>query len=89
MLLYITVQEIKSAIQKLKAGKSDSIDELSSDNFKNGTPTLHVYISMLFSCMLSHGIPPSGPLLSTIVPIPKNKRGNQSDSSNYRAIALS
>ena len=44
---------------------------------------------MLFSCMLSHGIPPSGLLLSTIVPIPKNKRGNQSDSSNYRAIALS
>ena len=39
--------------------------------------------------MLTHGIPPSGLLLSTIDPIPKIKRGNLSDSSNNRAIALS
>ena len=39
--------------------------------------------------MLTHGMPPSGLLLSTIVPIAKNKRGNLSDSSYYRAIALS
>ena len=39
--------------------------------------------------MLVHGIAPRGLLLSTVVPIPKNKRGNKSDSSNYRAIAIS
>ena len=39
--------------------------------------------------MLSHGVAPSGLLLSTIVPVPKDKRGNKSDSSNYRAIAIS
>ena len=50
---------------------------------------LNVYISRLFTCMLTHGMPPSGLLLSTIVPIPKNKRGNLRDSSNYRTIALS
>ena len=50
---------------------------------------LNVYISLLFTCMLTHGMPPSGLLLSTIVPIHKNKRGNLSDSSNYIAIALS
>ena len=50
---------------------------------------LNVYISLLFTCMPTHGMPPSRLLLSTIVPIPKNKRGNLSDSSNYRAIALS
>ena len=38
--------------------------------------------------MLTHGMTLSGLLLSTIVPIPKNKRSNLSDSSNYRAIAL-
>ena len=36
--------------------------------------------------MLSHGVAPSGLLLSTMVPVPKDKRG---DSSNYRAIAIS
>ena len=35
---------------------------------------LYVYISLLFSCMLVHGSPPAGLLLSTIVPIPKDKR---------------
>ena len=78
----ITVQQIKCVISKLKHGKSGSIEQLSSDNFKNGTHILNVYISLLFTCMLTHGMPPSGLLLSTIVPIPKNKRGNLSDSSN-------
>ena len=29
---------------------------------------------MLFSMMLTHGVAPQGLLLSTLVPIPKNKR---------------
>ena len=33
----ITVQQSKCAISKLKLGKSDSIEQLSCDNFKNGT----------------------------------------------------
>ena len=85
----ITVKQIKCAICMLKPGKSDSIEQLPSDNFKNGKHMLNVYISLLFTCMLTHGMPPSGLLLTTIVPIPINKRGNLSDSSNYRAIALS
>ena len=39
--------------------------------------------------MLSHGVAPSGLLLSTMVPVPKDKRGNKSDSSKNRAIAIS
>ena len=70
----ITVQQIKCAISKLKLGKSDSIEQLSSENFKNGTHMLNIYISLLFTCMFTHGMPPSGFLLSTIVPISKNKR---------------
>ena len=86
----ITVQQIKYAISKLKPGKYNSIEQLSSNNFKNGTHIMfNVYISLLFTCMLTHGMPLSGLLLSTtILPLPKNKRGNLSESSNYRAIAL-
>ena len=39
--------------------------------------------------MLSHGVALLGLLLSTMVPVPKVKRGNKSDSSNYRVIAIS
>ena len=39
--------------------------------------------------MLSHGVSPGGLLLSKLIPIPKNKRGNKSDFSNYRAIVIS
>ena len=36
-----------------------------------------------------HGVPPAGLLMSSLVPIPKNKRSNKCDSDNYRQIALS
>ena len=39
--------------------------------------------------MLTHGIAPSGLLLSALVPIPKNIRGNRCNSDNYRQIAIS
>ena len=60
-----------------------------SDNLKNGTKKLKIYTSLLFICMLIHGTAPGGLLLSKLVSIPKNKRGNKSGSSNYRAIAIS
>ena len=85
----VTVDQIIYAVDKLKAGKADSCDDLLSDNFKNDTNMLYVYILFLFSIMLSHGTSLSGLLLSTMIPIPQNRRGNKSDSNNYRAICLS
>ena len=39
--------------------------------------------------MLNHGVAPTGLLLSTLVPTPKNKRGNKCGSDNYRQISIS
>ena len=50
-------------------------------------PRLNICISLLFTSMLVHGKAPGGLILSSLVPIPKNKI--KSDSSNYRAIAIS
>ena len=50
---------------------------------------LYEIIALLFSTLLTHSVAPAGLLLSTLVPIPKNKRGNKSDSNNYRQIAIS
>ena len=44
---------------------------------------------MLFRMMLTHGVAPQCLLLSTLVHIPKNERGNKCDSNNYREIAIS
>ena len=49
----------------------------------NGTLKLNMLISVLFSAMLTHGVVPGGLLSSTLVPIPKNKRGSKTDSNNY------
>ena len=44
---------------------------------------------MLFSIILTHGVAAKGLLLSTLVHIPQNKRGNKCISNNYRQIAIS
>ena len=85
----ITVERVTHAITHLKSEKNDNFEGLSSDNFKNNTHLLNVYISLLFSTMLSHGTAPAGLLLSTLVQLIKNKRGNKCDSNNYWAIAIS
>ena len=86
----ISIYEVRVAIKHLKKCKSDCIYSIFSDNFINGTKLLFSYISMLFSMMLTHGVAPQDVLLSTLVPIPKNKRGNTiCDSNNYRQIAIS
>ena len=56
----VTVEHVTNAITHLKSEKKDSFEGLSSDSFKNGTHLLNVYISLLFSTMLSQGITPAG-----------------------------
>ena len=85
----INVAHVKNAIHKIKFGKSDCIDGILSDNFKEATDSLYTLISLLFSAMLMHGVPPAGLLISSLVPIYKNKRGNKCDSETYREIAIS
>ena len=85
----IIVEHVQYAISKLKSGKSDCVENLYSDNFKNGTERFTVLLSFLLSSMLVHGVAPAGLLLSTMIPIPKSKRGQKCSSDNYRAIALS
>ena len=79
---------MKYAIHKVKPGKSDCIDGIVSDNFKNSIDLLFTLISLPFSAMLMHGIAPSGLLLSTLVPIPKNKRDNSCNSVDLLQVAI-
>jgi len=85
----VTCDEVSVAINKLKAAKSDGDVGLSSDYFKYSCNDLAVYISLLFTALLVHGTPPIEFATSTIIPIPKGKGLNPTDSANYRGIALS
>jgi len=49
---------------------------------------LSVYISLLFTGLLIHGSSPDEFVTSTVIPIPKGKGVNITDSANYRGIAL-
>ena len=55
----------------------------------NGIECLYKVIALLYFTMLTHGVGPAGLQLSTLVPIPKHKRGNKSDLNNYWQIAIS
>ena len=85
----ISAKEVKAALSKIKSGKSDGKVGFTTDYLKFGTHKLHEYIAWLLSAMLRHGYVPNTMLLSYIIPIPKNRRKSQNDSTNYRGIALS
>ncbi len=84
----MTVEDIRTAIKNIKQGKSDGVYEFMSDNFVNGTEALFFHLSKLLSLCISHGYVPSCLLLSTIIPIPKDRLGDLTSSNNYRGIAL-
>ena len=71
---------------RLKLHKNDGYAGLSSDHFVNAGDDCLVHISMLFNSIVVHGSLPDIFLYSTIVPIPKGRNVNLSDSSNYRGI---
>ena len=83
-----TPHDVQMAIDKLKPDKSDG-NNLRSNHFKNAGRELTVYISLLLSGLLMHGSTPDDFVCSRIIPIPKNKLVNVTESSNYRGIALS
>ena len=85
----ITVDEVRTAMRSMKIGKSDGKCVLMSDHIINGGHCLNVYLSMLFNCMVMHGVSAASLGAAVLVPIPKDKRKSLSTSDNYRAIALS
>jgi len=85
----VNVNDIMSAIRKLKSGKGDGSLGLCTDHFTNACSKLATHVALLFSAMPLHGIASDDMHSCTLIPIPKGKNVNISDYSNYRGIALS
>ena len=79
------------AIKQLKTGKNDGSLGFASDHFINACDKFrpNIHVAMLFSVLLVHGVTPDDLVSGTLIPIPKGKNVNVTDSSTYRAIALS
>ncbi len=84
----VTVQEIKSAREKLKKDKYDGGAGLWSNHILYAPQSFNVHLSMLATAMTVHGYNAEDLLIGTIVSLPKDQRGNVCDSDNYRGICL-
>ena len=58
------------------------------EHFIYADERIHVILSILFNCFISHGYVPSEFMKTAIVPITKNKTGDTANKNNYRPIAL-
>ena len=88
-VLRITPEVVKKAAEKLKAGKSDPVYKFSSDCFKNADMDLFIHLSAILRCCTVHSHVSQVLLLSTLVPLVKDKLGDISTSKNYRSVAIS
>ena len=83
----ITVGNIKDAIYELKSDKKEE-NGLNMNHFKLGSHRLIVVLSLLFNCMLIHGITPDQLMLGIMSPLIKDARKSQQESDNYRSLTI-
>ena len=64
------------------------VDGLAAEHFIYADERIHVILSILFNCNISHGYLPFEFMKTAIVTIIRNKTGDTSDKNNYLLIAL-
>ena len=84
----ISICDVMNAIHGLKTAKSAGHNGLVSESFINSGMRLCVHLSLLYTLCIRHGYLPSRLMDINIIPLVKNKCGDITDISNYRAIAL-
>ena len=77
------------AVYSMRQGKSPDDDGLHAEHFQNGPLILFIRLTSLFNFMKAHSYVPSQFRLGTIIPIVKDRKGNASDTNNYRGITIS
>ena len=88
-VLKITGEVVRDAVGRLKKNKTDPMLKSTSDCLSNAPPILFDHLATIFRSWLFHGHVTELLLLSTLVPIIKDKMGNLCNSDNYRSIAIS
>ena len=84
----VTKDEVKKAAAALKPGKTDPVFSFSSDCIKVNSDMLADYTASMIKSFLIHNYIPQFMLLSTLVPIIKDKLGSINISKNYRSVSI-
>ena len=85
----ITSEVVKKATRKLKPAKTDPVAKISSDFLINAPENLFDIIARCFKSYMIHAHVSSELLISTMIPLIKDKLGDITSSNNYRSIAIS
>ena len=85
----VTPAIVKEAVKKLNNNKTDPTYSFTSDFLKNAPDILFSHLAVIIKSFLIHAHASSVLLLSTLVPIIKDKMGDICSSTNYRSIAIS
>ena len=84
----ITFDDVRNSLKETKLGKSAGIDGLAAEHFIYSHTSITVHLSLLFSCMLTHGGMPDSFIKTSFIRILIYKNGDTSANSNYRPIAI-
>lgn len=85
----ITVELVSRCLSQMKRNKAPGIDGIETEHLLYAHPIAVVQLCVLFNIMLKHCVVPELFCNGIIVPVIKNKHGDASDLSNYRAITIS
>ena len=85
----VTPEVVEKAAKRLKTKKSDPLLQFSSDCLINAPKVLFEQLSVVFQFFLIHGHVTDMLLMSSLIPLVKDKLGNLCSSDNYRSIAIS
>ena len=81
--------DVQKAVKKLNPDKVNENGLLLSENCINGSDLLFVYVSLLFTVMLSHSLAPPDFVISGSIQIPIGPRVALTESEYYRSIVIS
>jgi hypothetical protein len=84
----VTVNDVIEAVSRLKFAKHDGNMGLSTDHVKHACDEWYTHVSLLLTALTVYGCITDDLSVSTVLPIPKGKNLNYSDSTIYRGIAL-
>ena len=84
LISIVNVMSVDRLIRKLKLGKANGPNGLSSEHLVNANPSLVLYLYALIRSMILHGIVTDAFDFDIIVPIMKDKTGDANSINNYR-----
>ena len=83
----IAVKDVQDAIFNLKSDKKEE-NGININHFKLGSQRLIIVLSLLFNCMLVHGVTPDELMIGIMSPLIKDAKKTKQDSENYRSLTI-